>query len=133
MKILDAMPTAKNPAERFWGDVWTDVVSMPQDAGQVAVVAKVRFAPGARTAWHSHAVGQTLYITEGVALAQTRGGEIVEIHAGQVLYTEPGEVHWHGAAPDRFMEHIAITENGEDPLTTTTWFEHVSDEEYFNR
>jgi quercetin dioxygenase-like cupin family protein len=89
----------------------------------------VRFAPGARTAWHSHGLGQTLYIVEGIALIQSRGGEILEAHPGDVVYTPPGEQHWHGAAPDRFMAHIAIQEVDESG-NPATWGEQVTDEEY---
>jgi quercetin dioxygenase-like cupin family protein len=120
----------KNPPEYFTGDVWVDGLASPQDEGQRMVVAKVRFAPGGRTAWHSHALGQTLHVTEGVALMQARGGEILEVHPGQTIYTPPGEEHWHGATPDDFMEHLAMLENGDDPAATTTWLEQVTDEEY---
>jgi quercetin dioxygenase-like cupin family protein len=94
------------------------------------IVAKVRFAPGARTAWHSHALGQTLHVTQGVAWVQSRGEEKVIAHAGQTLYCPPGQEHWHGAAPDSFMEHLAMLDNGDDPATTTTWLEHLTDAEY---
>jgi quercetin dioxygenase-like cupin family protein len=130
MHIEDKAPTAKNPPERFTGDVWLDMIAVPRDAGQDASVGKVRFAPGARTAWHSHVLGQTLHITQGVALLQARGGEIIEAHAGQTVYTPPGEEHWHGASPVDFMEHLAIFESGDDPANATTWHEHVTDEEY---
>jgi quercetin dioxygenase-like cupin family protein len=90
----------------------------------------VRFAPGARTAWHSHANGQTLHITSGVAWVQARGDERIELRAGQTVYTPPGEEHWHGAAPDRFMEHLAMLEQSDDPATSTVWLEHVSDPDY---
>ena len=130
MRIIDPAPTGKNPPERFTGDVWLDTIATPQENSQRMVVAKVRFAPGARTAWHSHANGQTLHITEGVAWVQARGGSTVELHAGQTIYTPPGEEHWHGASPDRFMEHLAMLENDDDAATTTTWLEHVPDEEY---
>jgi len=90
----------------------------------------VRFTPGARTAWHSHAKGQTLHVTDGVALVGTRDGQVVELRPGQTLYTPPGEEHWHGATPDDFMAHLAMLDNAEDPATTTTWLEHVADDEY---
>ena len=130
MKIQSKHPTVKNPPEYFTGDVWVDGLASPQDDGQRMVVAKVRFAPGGRTAWHSHALGQTLHVTEGVALMQARGGEILEVHPGQTIYTPPGEEHWHGATPDDFMEHLAMLENDDDPAATTTWLEQVTDEEY---
>ncbi|GAA4730651.1 cupin domain-containing protein [Isoptericola chiayiensis] len=130
MKVLTTPPTTKNPPEQFTGDVWLDPVAFPQDAGQSMVVAKVRFAPGARTAWHSHALGQTLHVTSGVALVGTRDGKVVRAGQGTTVYCPPGEEHWHGAAPDSFMEHLAMLDNAEDPSTTTTWLEHVTDEEY---
>ncbi len=130
MEIVQAQPTGKNPPEYFTGDVWVDTLAAPQEAGQRMVVATVRFAPGARTAWHSHALGQTLHVTDGVALMGSRDGTVLEVHPGQTVYCPAGEEHWHGATPDRFMEHLAMLENAEDPATTTTWLEHVTDEEY---
>ncbi len=89
----------------------------------------VRFAPGARTAWHCHAVGQTLHVTEGRGLVQSRGGEVVQIRPGDTIHTPPGEWHWHGAAPDHFMTHIAMWEAvGEGP--ESDWADHVTDDEY---
>jgi quercetin dioxygenase-like cupin family protein len=88
----------------------------------------VRFTPGARTAWHTHPKGQTLYITDGIGLVATRGG-VQEIRPGDVVYIEPNEEHWHGATPARFMSHVAIQEadkNGQ----VVTWLKHVTDEEY---
>lgn len=133
MEIITSAATVKNPPDRFTGDVWLDAIASPRDEGQRMVVAKVRFAPGARTAWHSHRNGQTLHVTEGVAFMQSRGGDIIEVHAGQTVYAAPGEEHWHGASPDRYMEHLAMLENGDDPATTTTWLEHVTDAEYTAR
>ena len=89
--------------------------------------------PGARTAWHSHAHGQTLHVTDGVALFGTRDGEVLRALPGQTVYCPAGEEHWHGADPEHFMEHLAMLENAEDPSTTTTWLEHVSDEDYARR
>jgi quercetin dioxygenase-like cupin family protein len=130
MKLLPDPSTAKNPPEQFTGDVWVDPIAAPQEPGQRMVVACVRFSPGARTAWHSHANGQTLRITSGVALIGTRDGIVIRATAGQTIYTPPGEEHWHGAAPGRFMEHLAMLENDDDPATTTTWLDHVTDDEY---
>ncbi|MGG5752774.1 (R)-mandelonitrile lyase [Zafaria sp. Z1313] len=130
MEIIEPAPTAKNPPERFTGDVWVDPIASPRQEGQSMTAATVRFAPGARTAWHSHARGQTLHVTEGVAYMQSRGGEVLRVLPGQTVYTPPGEEHWHGAAPDRFMVHLALLDQGEDPATTTTWLEQVSDAEY---
>jgi quercetin dioxygenase-like cupin family protein len=95
-------------------------------------VSVVRFAPGARNAWHAHSVGQTLHVIDGVGRTQSRGGETLEIRAGETLYTPPGEWHWHGAAPDHFMTHLAIWEapaEGDE----TDWGEHVDDTDYFGR
>jgi quercetin dioxygenase-like cupin family protein len=130
LKFLTKQSTVKNPPANFTGDVWVDGIASPQDNSQRMSVAKVRFSPGARTAWHSHTMGQTLHVTEGVALMQSRGGDIIEVHPGQTVYTPPGEEHWHGATPEDFMEHLAMLENGDDPATTTTWLEHVTDTEY---
>ena len=93
-------------------------------------VAIVKFAPGARTAWHSHARGQYLRVTQGVARFGTRDGEIVELHPGQTLYTPPGQDHWHAASGGSFMEHIAMFEGGDDPATSTVWKEHISDADF---
>ncbi|GAA2235647.1 cupin domain-containing protein [Herbiconiux moechotypicola] len=123
-------PTVKNPPEQFTGDVYLDAIAAPRESGQTMVVAKVRFLPGARTAWHSHALGQTLHITEGVGLVGTRDGRIVEVTAGQTVYTPPGEEHWHGATPGDYMEHLAMLDSASDPATTTTWLEHVTDADY---
>ncbi|WP_043497296.1 cupin domain-containing protein [Georgenia sp. SUBG003] len=130
MDIDPRTPTTKNPPEQFTGDVWVDPIALPREEGQRMVVAFVRFAPGARTAWHSHARGQTLHITQGIAWVQSRGGAKVELHPGQTVYCPAGEEHWHGAAPDSFMEHLAMLENAGDSAATTTWLEHVTDDEY---
>lgn len=130
MQIDPKQPTTKNPPEQFSGDVYLDPIAGPREPGQTMTVAKVRFTPGARTAWHSHAKGQTLHVTEGVALMGTREGGVIEVLPGQTVYTPAGEEHWHGATPDDYMEHLAMLDLADDPATTTTWLEHVSDEEY---
>jgi quercetin dioxygenase-like cupin family protein len=130
MNRLPKPATSKNPPEQFTGDVWLDVIATPQNANQRMIVSTVRFAPGAHTAWHSHANGQTLHITAGVALIGTRDGQIIEATPGQTIYTPPGEEHWHGATPDDFMIHLAMLENADNPSTTTTWLEHVTDADY---
>jgi quercetin dioxygenase-like cupin family protein len=128
---IDSTPaTVKNPPVQFTGDVWLDPIAVPREEGQRMFVGKVRFAPGARTAWHSHARGQTLHVTQGIAWMGSRGGEKLEVHPGQTVYCPPGEEHWHGASPDSFMEHLAMIDNADDPATSTTWLEHVIDEEY---
>ncbi len=129
MNIETTRPTVKNPPEQFVGDVWVDSVAAPHEADQRMTVAIVKFAPRARTAWHSHARGQYLRVTQGVARFGTRDGEIIEVHPGQTLYTPPGQDHWHAAAGDMFMEHIAMLESADEVATTTTWKEHVTDAE----
>lgn len=129
---LDPIATVKNPPEQFAGDVWLDVIASPRDGDQRTTVATVRFAPGARTAWHSHARGQFLRVISGVARFGTRDG-IVDVRAGETFYAAPGEEHWHAAAPGCFMEHLAILESADDPAETTTWLEHVTDEEFEGR
>ena len=97
-------------------------------------VSAGRFTPAARTAWHSHAVGQTLYVTDGRGLVQSRGGAVEAIRAGDVVPTPPDEWHWHGAVPDHFMTHLSITEAVPgDERPEADWGEHVSDDEYYNR
>jgi quercetin dioxygenase-like cupin family protein len=91
--------------------------------------ASVHFTAGVRTAWHTHSLGQTIYVTEGLGLCQRRGGPIETIRLGDRVYFEPGEEHWHGAAPDRFMTRIAMHE-ADDSGSPVTWGEHATDEEY---
>ncbi|TDX77402.1 quercetin dioxygenase-like cupin family protein [Rathayibacter sp. PhB151] len=130
MNIEPTTPTVKNPPEQFAGDVWLDTIVVPHDADQRTTMARVRFAPGARTAWHSHARGQYLHVTSGVARFGGRDGTVLEVHAGQTLYTPPGEEHWHASAPGVFMEHLAVLEAADDPATTTAWAEHITDADY---
>ena len=130
MELLKQPPTGKGPDDWFAGDVWFDVIYRGEEPSR-ARANMVKFAPGARTAWHSHGLGQTLYIVEGIALIQSRDGVIIEAHPGDVIYTPPGEEHWHGAAPDRFMIHLALWENpGPDGPPENNWLEHVADDEY---
>ena len=123
MEIRPKPPTVKGPTDWFTGDVYIDGIVQPQGSSQVNVGA-VHFTPGARTAWHSHQGGQTLYVTEGRGLVQSRGEPIVELHGGDVVWTPDGEEHWHGAAHDHFMTHLSLTEGA------PTWGEHVTDAEY---
>jgi quercetin dioxygenase-like cupin family protein len=120
--------TAPGPGEWFTGTVYVDTVAAPPGPSRLGA-ASVHFAPGARTAWHTHPIGQTIYVTEGIGLCQRRGGEIEVIRSGDRVFFEPGEDHWHGAAPNRFMTHIAMQEV-DDSGRPVTWGEHVSDEEY---
>jgi quercetin dioxygenase-like cupin family protein len=127
MEIRAKAPTTKGPAEMFTGDVYFDQLAKGDDMR----VNVVRFTPGARTAWHSHARGQTLHVTEGVGRVQSRGGAVIEIHPGDTIYTPPGEWHWHGAAPTHFMAHLAMWEGDPDSSEPeSTWGEHVSDDAY---
>ena len=128
MKIQPGPPTTKAGADRFTGDAWFDVIAHGEDPSRVRV-SLVRFAPGARNAWHAHTMGQTLHITEGVGRVQSRGGDVLAIRAGDTIHTPPGEWHWHGAAPDRFMTHLAIWEASADG-TESEWGDLVTDAEY---
>jgi quercetin dioxygenase-like cupin family protein len=123
-------PTLKGPAETFTGDVWIDPIAAGQEPSRVRVNA-VHFSPGARSAWHSHALGQTLFVTDGAGLVQARGGDVVAIRTGDVVYTPGDEWHWHGAAPDHFMTHLSVTEGvGDDSRPETNWGAHVTEAEY---
>jgi quercetin dioxygenase-like cupin family protein len=130
VEIQRKPPSAKGPADWFTGDVWLDVLARGEAPSRIRVSA-VRFNPGARTAWHSHAVGQTLYVTEGQGLVQSRGDSVRAIRSGDLVYTGPDEWHWHGAAPDHFMSHLSMTEGvGSDEKPETEWGEKVTDAEY---
>jgi quercetin dioxygenase-like cupin family protein len=131
MDIQPKQATVKAPAETFTGDAWFDVIARGEEPSRIRV-SIVRFAPGARNAWHAHAVGQTLHVTDGVGLIQSRGQEVLEIHPGDTIHTPPGEWHWHGATPDRFMTHIAMWEAPPDG-PETEWGERVTDAEYLGR
>ena len=124
----NSLETNKGPGDWFTGDVYIDTVASPSDPSRLAA-ANVHFAPGARTAWHTHPFGQTIYVTDGAGLCQRRGGVIEVIRPGDCVFFEPGEDHWHGAAPNRFMAHIAMHEV-DDEGSPVTWGDHVSDEEY---
>ncbi len=127
IKLRKDVPSRKGPATNFTGTVWQDpIIEVPPPATVRSVL--VHFEPAARTAWHTHPLGQTLLITNGVALVQSWGGPVQTLHPGDVVYFGPEEKHWHGAAPGHFMSHVAIQEsvNGEH----VTWMEHVTDEQY---
>jgi quercetin dioxygenase-like cupin family protein len=128
LQLQRKQPTEKASAERFIGDAWLDVI-VRSDRLRVSVV---RFAPGARNAWHAHALGQTLHVTEGIGRTQSRGRPVEEIRAGDTIFTPPGEWHWHGATPDHFMTHLAIWETPADG-PESEWGEQVSDAEYLGR
>jgi quercetin dioxygenase-like cupin family protein len=123
-----SIETMRGPSDWFTGAVYIDTVATPSGASRVSA-SSVHFTPGARTAWHTHPNGQTIYVLEGVGLAQRRGGPIEVIRPGDRVFFEPGEEHWHGAAPTRFMMHIAMVQVDEEG-NSATWGEHVTDEEY---
>jgi quercetin dioxygenase-like cupin family protein len=120
--------TAKGPGDWFTGDVYIDAVAAPAGSSRVSASA-VHFTPGARTAWHTHPNGQTIYVLEGVGRCQSRGGPVEEIRPGDRVFFEPGEEHWHGASANRFMLHIAMLQVDEEG-NPATWGEHVTDAEY---
>lgn len=120
--------TGRGPADNFTGAVFIDPVRSPDEESAIGS-AHVRFAPGARTFWHSHPKGQTLYVTDGIGYVCRRGDEATEIRPGDVVRIEPGEEHWHGATPDRFMAHVAMHE-ADGTGTVVTWLEPVSEEDY---
>src|SRR5439155_17125162 len=99
--------TTRGPSEWFTGEVFIDPVAVPAGSSRLSA-SSVHFTPGARTAWHTHPNGQTIFVTEGVGFAQRRGGVIEVIRPGDRVFFEPGEEHWHGAAPTRFMTHLAM-------------------------
>ena len=130
MELRPKQPSMKGPAEMFTGDVYIDAIAYGVEPSRVRVNA-VRFAPGARTAWHSHALGQTLFVTDGTGLVQSRGEPVVEIRAGDVVATPADEWHWHGARPDSFMSHLSVTEGVADGTKPESeWGAHVTDAEY---
>src|SRR5687768_18166140 len=116
--------TGKGPEEWFTGDVYIDPVAAAPAPARVRANL-VHFTPGARTAWHTHPLGQTIYVTEGLGLCQRRGGEIEVIRPGDRVFFEPGEEHWHGAASNRFMTHLAMQE-ADDSGSPVAWGAHVS-------
>jgi quercetin dioxygenase-like cupin family protein len=134
VEIQPKRPTTKPPVEILTGDAWYDVIAQGAEPSRLRVNI-VRFAPGARSAWHCHANGQTLHVVEGRGLVQSRDGEVVEIRPGDTIWTPPAEWHWHGATPDDFMSHLAMWEGlGLDQQgPETEWGEQVTDAEYHAR
>jgi quercetin dioxygenase-like cupin family protein len=130
MVMLTAPPTAKAAADRFTGDVWVDGITDGAAPG-CARLATVRFSPGARTAWHCHARGQTLHVTDGRGLVQSRDGHTIVMRPGVTVYTPPGVRHWHGALPDSFMVHLALSDSSSGAgATDVEWGPQVSENEY---
>jgi quercetin dioxygenase-like cupin family protein len=124
MELFPKPPTSKGPAETFTGDVWFDIIFRGEQPSNVRLNA-VHFSPCARTAWHSHSLGQTLHVTEGAGLVVTRDGTVIVMRPGDTVWTPPGEEHWHGATPENFMTHLALWEGD-----AVTWLEHVTDQDY---
>jgi quercetin dioxygenase-like cupin family protein len=124
----NSIETRVGPSEWFTGAVYIDSVAVPSATSRLSA-SSVHFTPGARTAWHTHPNGQTIYVTEGVGLVQRRGGPVEIIRPGDRVFFEPGEDHWHGAVPDRFMTHLALLDVDEEG-NNANWGEHVTDEEY---
>lgn len=120
-------PAEKGPAEYFTGAVRIERLASPPEPARVAA-ALVTFEPGARTAWHTHPLGQTLVVTAGSGLVQREGGPVEAIRAGDVVWFPPGEKHWHGASPTTAMSHIAIQER--QGGSAVHWLEHVTEEQY---
>ncbi|MDX3057696.1 cupin domain-containing protein [Streptomyces sp. NE06-03E] len=123
-----SIDTAKGPADWFTGDVYIDPVAAAPAPSRVTA-SLVHFTPGARTHWHRHPLGQTVFVTEGVGLCQRRGGPVEVIRPGDRVLFEADEEHWHGAAPNRLMVHLAINE-GDDTHDVVHWLNPVTDEEY---
>src|SRR5438874_13357175 len=129
MKITrNTIETMAGPSDWFTGAVYVDAVAAPSDGSRLSA-SSVHFTPGARTAWHTHPNGQTIWVSEGVGFCQRRGGPIEVIRPGDRVFFEPGEDHWHGAAATRFMTHLAL-QLADDSGSPVTWGEHVSDEQY---
>ena len=124
----NGLDTNPGPADWFTGAVFIDSVAAPGGGSKVNA-SSVHFTPGARTAWHTHPNGQTIFVTEGVGLCQSRGGPIEVIRPGDRVFFEPGEEHWHGAAATRFMVHVAMLVV-DDTGNNAVWGDHVTDDEY---
>lgn len=127
IKKAGTQASGAGPAEWFTGNVRIDPLFTAPEPARVAG-ATVVFAPGARTAWHSHPLGQTLIVTDGAGWVQREGGPVEEIFPGDVVWFSPGEKHWHGATPHSALTHIAIQERQDGKAVE--WMEHVSDEQY---
>ena len=122
-----SQPSVNGPAEWFTGTVLIETLNQASAPARVSI-SNVTFEPGARTAWHSHPLGQTLIVTAGSGFVQSWGKPIEKIQPGDVVWSEPGEKHWHGAAPTTAMTHISIVEWENNK--SADWMEHVSDEQY---
>jgi quercetin dioxygenase-like cupin family protein len=124
----NSLDTSAGPSDWFTGNVYVDTVAAPAASSQLSA-SSVHFTPGARTAWHTHPNGQTIWVLEGVGVCQRRGGPVELIRPGDRVFFEPGEEHWHGAHPNRFMTHIAMLQV-DDQGNGADWGDHVSDDDY---
>lgn len=124
---LGSQPSGRGPEDWFTGSVRIDPLFQPNEHRRAAA-AVVTFEPGARTAWHTHPLGQTLIVTAGVGLVQREGGAIEEIHPGDIVWFPANEKHWHGASPKVAMTHIAIQEQLNEKVVD--WMEKVTEEQY---
>jgi quercetin dioxygenase-like cupin family protein len=124
----NTVETNPGPSDWFTGAVYLDPIATPAGSSRLSATS-VHFTPGARTAWHTHPHGQTIYVVEGVGLAQRRGGPIEVIRPGDRVFFDPDEEHWHGASRSRFMTHVAMLQV-DDAGTSASWGDHVTDEEY---
>jgi quercetin dioxygenase-like cupin family protein len=123
-----SIETAQGSSDWFTGAVYVDTIAVPADSSRLSA-SVVHFTPFARTAWHQHPHGQTIWVFEGVGVCQRRGDGIEVIRPGDRVFFEPGEEHWHGALPNRFMAHIAM-QQADDDGNVVTWGDHVTDEQY---
>jgi quercetin dioxygenase-like cupin family protein len=126
--VRSSIDTQHGPGDWFTGTVYIDTIVDPSETSRVAS-AMVHFAPGARTRWHTHPLGQTIFVVEGIGRCQREGGPVEEIRPGDRVRFEAGENHWHGATPSRFMAHIAIQQADENGRQVT-WGDPVTDAEY---
>ena len=127
IKPCGSAPSRLASADYFTGTVWQDPIIEAAAPARIRAT-RVTFTPGARTAWHTHPLGQTLYVVSGLGRAQSWGGPIREIRPGDTVWFAPGEKHWHGAGPQSAMAHIAMQEALDG--TAVNWLEHVTDEQY---
>jgi quercetin dioxygenase-like cupin family protein len=129
MEISDTYePTWIGPDDLFTGTVYVDTIVTPSEGTRLSS-AHVHFTPGARTVWHTHPCGQTIYVLDGIGRFQRRGGLVEVLRGGDSVFFPPGEDHWHGAAPDRFMAHVAMWEVGDDGKSAELG-EPVAEEDY---
>lgn len=128
---LETAQSTKGTSEWFTGEVWIDQICIGLPPSRIRINS-THFAPGARTAWHMHSLGQTLHVTEGIGIVGAQDGSIIIMRPGETVQTAPHEWHWHGAIATHFMTHLAIWEGTEDPTTAeTTWGQHLTENVYY--